>query len=109
MRDRSWRRHIEQHKVKSRLKRFNQNSNWWYSGYRDVNNINRKNPKISDYIGGGIYNMYKTHTIKSCDTKYKCKYSPNKGRVRWRENNKKGTREKHRLEFFKILKEYGIR
>lgn len=108
MRNRAWRRHIEEKKVRKRLKQFNQRSNWWYAGYSDVNNINRVNPGISDYVGGYLYKMYKTYTTCENDSKYKCKYSPNKGN-RWRDHNKKGTREKQKVEFYKLLKEYGIK
>jgi len=105
-RDRAWRRHIEQQKVKSRLKRFNQQSNWWYSGYDDLNDINRVNPNITDYIGGYLYKMYKTYTTCRIDSKYKCKYSPNKGN-RWRNGHM--CREKQKTEFLKILKEHGLK
>ena len=109
IRDRAWRRHIEQKKVKSRLKIFNQKSNWWYAGYSDLNDINRVNPNITDYIGGDLYKMYKTYTTCRIDSKYKCKYSPNKRKVRWRDNNKKGTREKHKVELLNTMKEYGLK
>lgn len=107
MRDRAWRRHIEEKKVKSRLKRFNQQTSWWYSGYSDLNNLNRENPTISDYIGGYLYNKFKTYTTSKVDSRYKAKYSPNKGVRYWRNGDM--CREKQKIEFLKILKEYGIK
>lgn len=107
MRDRAWRRHIEEKKVKSRLKRFNQQTSWWYSGYSDLNNLNRKNPTISDYIGGYLFNKFKTYTTSKIDSKYKSKYSPNKGVRYWRNGHM--CREKQKLEFLKILKEHGLK
>lgn len=106
MRNRAWRRHIEEKKVKSRLKRFNQRSNWWYAGYSDLNDINRVNPGIVDYVGGPYYKMYKTYTTCKLDSKYKTKYSPNNGN-RWRNGNM--CREKQKVEFLKILKEHGLK
>lgn len=106
-RDRAWRRHIEENKVKSRLKLYNQKYNYWYSGYSDLNGINRVNPGISDYIGGYLYKMYKTYTTSRNDTRFKYKYSPNKGERCWRNGDM--CREKQKVEFFKILKEYGLK
>jgi hypothetical protein len=53
--------------------------------------------------------MFKSHVTTSGDSKHKVKYSPNKAKAYWRDGNKKSTREKHKLEFLKILKEHGIK
>lgn len=109
MRDRAWRRHMQEKIVKRRIKNINNSTDWWYSGYDDVNGINRQHPKLADYIGGSHYKMFKSYTTTRCDSKHKTKYSPNKGKCYWRGNEKKGMREYDKREFLKILKENGLR
>jgi hypothetical protein len=107
-RDRAWRRNIEQQKVKYRLKMVINKRVWSYR-YFDINNLFKTDPKLSDYICGYEYKMFKTYKTSRNDTKYKCKYSPNKGRAYYRDTNNKETREKYKSDFYKLLKEYGLR
>ena len=53
--------------------------------------------------------MYKTYTSKRSDTKYKCKYSPNKNKNYYRDEGTCQTRESNKLIFLKILKENGLK
>lgn len=101
MRNRAWRRYIEEQKVVKRLTQMRRGG-WW----RDVNNILRKDPMVKDFIGSSYNFMFKTYTTDKSDTKYKCKYSPNKNRNYHRDGD---NREKQRVNFLKILKENGIR
>lgn len=105
MRTREWRRYKEECIVKKRLRAINCRY-WWY--FHDVNNV-KKQPDWTDFVGMPIQHMYKSYVTKSNDSKYKAKYSPNKGKL-WRDHNKKGTREKDRVSFNKMLElEYGIK
>jgi hypothetical protein len=106
MRTRDWRRNKEDLIVLKRLKTL---SCTYYRYFSDVNGNKSQHRSISDYIGSTQNHMFKTHTTKKYDSNHKVKYSPNRGRAYWRDVNKKGTRESSRLEFFKILKEYGLK
>lgn len=108
MRTRDWRRHIEEVMVIRRLKRMTQlHNSWWY--YVDVNNIKHRCSTLKDHIGSKDNHMYKTYKTTKWDSNHKVKYSPNKGKAYWRDNNKKGTRERNKIEFLKIMKEHGIK
>jgi hypothetical protein len=106
MRDRAWRRYVEEHIVIRRL-RAQCNFFWRWRGFEDVNKISHQHPKIKDYIGTENNFRYKTHTTTKWDTYHKVKYSPNKGKGYWRDGSK--TREKDKKLFFKILKENGLK
>lgn len=103
MRSRAWRRYKEDQKVIQRITSLRR-SRWWR--FKDVNNIFRQEPMLQDFIGSSYNFMYKTYTSKRSDTKYKCKYSPNKNSNYYRDGD---NREKQRVVFLKILKEYGIK
>ena len=108
MRTRAWRRHMEEVIVIRRMNRMvNSYRSWWH--YTDVNNIKHESPTLKDYIGSQDNHMYKTYKTTKWDSGHKVKYSPNRGRAYWRDNNKKGLREKNKIEFLKIMKEYGIK
>lgn len=107
MRGRAWRRYMEQVVVMRRLR----NANYRYSYYFpfvDINGIKHSNPITEDFIGGYYSHMFKTHTIKSSESKYKDKYSPNKALHPWRTKGSLKTREGQKLVFRKILKENGL-
>lgn len=103
MRNRAWRRYMEDQKVIQRITSLRRGG-WWR--FKDVNNIFRQEPMVQDFIGSSYNFMYKTYTSKRSDTKYKCKYSPNKNSNYYRDGD---NREKQRVVFLKILKEYGIK
>lgn len=103
MRSRAWRRYKEDQKVIHRITSLRRGG-WWR--FKDVNNILRQEPMVQDFIGSSYNFMYKTYTSKRSDTKYKCKYSPNKNSNYYRDGD---NREKQRVVFLKILKEYGIK
>ncbi len=108
MRTRAWRRNMEDIIVIRRIKRIvDHHGSWW--SFIDINGIIHKSPILKDYIGTKDNHMYKTYKTCIWDSRHKVKYSPNKGKAYWRDNNKKGTREAKKIEFFKILKEYGIK
>lgn len=103
MRNRAWRKYREDQKV---IKRLAMMSIGGWRRHRDANNILRQEPMVQDFIGTSLNFMYKTYTSKRSDTKYKCKYSPNKNSNYYRDGD---NREKQRVVFLKILKEYGIK
>jgi beta-mannanase len=108
MRTRAWRRYKEETIVIRRIKRMvSYELSWW--GFHDVNDIKHKYPTLTDYIGTKTHFQFKSHTTDRYDTRHKVKYSTNKGKCYWRDNNKKGTRERAKKEFLKMLKEYGIK
>lgn len=106
MRDRAWRRYQEEVKLIKRLDRVIRV--YWY-GHKDKNGVYYVNPTIKHFIGSSDYIMFKTHTTKDCDTRFKSKYSPNHFKSYWREDNKRGRREDDKVKFIKLLKEYGIK
>ena len=108
MRTRAWRRHKEETIVIRRIKRLVANQRAWWK-YQDVNDITHRYPMLKDHIGTQTHFMFKSHVTDTYDSRHKVKYSPNKGKAYWRDNNKKGIREKDKIKFLKILKEYGIK
>ncbi len=103
MRDRAWRRYKEDLKVINRIKNLRR-TGWWR--WKDINNIPHQYPILQDFIGSNYNFMYKSYTTERSDTKYKCKYSPNKNSNYYRDGD---NREKQRIIFLKILKLNGIR
>jgi hypothetical protein len=103
MRDRAWRRYIEDQKVVHRLT-YMRRANWWR--FKDANNILKQEPMMKDFIGSSYNFKYKTHTTDISETRYKSKYSPNKNCNYYRDGD---NREKQRIIFIKILKEYGLK
>ncbi len=103
MRNRAWRRYMEDQKVIQRITSLRRGG-WWR--FKDVNNITRQEPMVQDFIGSSYNFMYKTYTTDKSSSKYKCKYSPNKNNNYYRDGD---NREKQRVIFLKILKEYGIK
>ena len=102
MRDRAYRRHIEEVIVKRRTKGYIRNYNYWR--FRDINDVEYKhNFKWMAYIGSETAHMFKTHTTKRYDTEGKSKYSgPN-----W-DSSKVNTRLGDKRELYVELKEYNI-
>lgn len=107
-RDRAWRRYVEQRIVIRRLKTLSSISCWW-RGWSDLNGINYQNPRWVNYLGTKDHFQSKTLTTPKWTTKRKIKYSPNKSKEYWRDNKKLDTREYRSREFFKILRENGIK
>ena len=106
MRDRAWRRYKEEVKLLQRLER---RLRTYWRGHKDQNDVYYINPSIKHFIGSSDYIMFKTHTTKDYDTRFKTKYSPNHLKSYWREDNRKGRREVDKVKFLKILKENGIK
>lgn len=110
MRDRTWRRHIEEKWVKKRILILIDKSRWYWRDLEDVNGFITQHPKIKDYIGRIENFMYKTYYTDNHSSKNKVKYSPNKNKPYFRDRKKKhSTREYSKREFLKILKENGIK
>jgi hypothetical protein len=108
MRDRAWRRYIHELVIIKRLKNKTFGRSIWF--FEDVNRNIFKKVLISDYLGKEEYFKSKVISTTKWDSKYKSKYSPNKNKTYYREENKKfQTRESKKLEFIKILKEYGLK
>lgn len=110
MRDREWRRNIEEKWVKKRIHLLLLNKlRWYWQGQYDINGFYIPCPKLKDYIGGEENFMYKTHSSDSYTSKNKVKYSPNKSKPYHRDGKKRfETREFKKLELLKILKENGL-
>ena len=111
MRDRAWRRHIEEKVVLSRLRRLQNKRHWWH--VEDANGYWLNNAIIADYIGTWTAHMYKT--IKTNYKSDKSKYSPNKtnnrkGSCSWRRSGETpNTREFQTRELVKVKQEYGLK
>ena len=109
MRDRAWRRYIEDHTVVKRLKKLNYHNSWYFHAFKDANGISHRMPIPFDYVGTYDIFTYKTHTTKWNRSRYKSKYSPNKNKHRYRDRGSLKTREEQDRVFLRILKEYGIK
>ena len=108
MRDRAWRRYVEERIVIRRIRTTIRIRSYWR--YLDVNEYRHNPVLLKDYIGTKDAHRFKTHVTIKQDTKYKVKYSPNKNQNYGREEGKNSqTREGSRREFNRILKEYGIK
>jgi hypothetical protein len=110
IRDRAWRRYMEERIVIRRMTRAVCTNNWWHL-FKDINDINHKKPTIAIYVGTEINFRAKTHTTTKWDTNHKVKYSPNKGKTYWRDDSSKNrqTRESDKRTFLRILKENGLK
>ena len=104
MRDRAYRRYIEEKKV---IRRLSNIRGYWYR-FTDANGLYTVAPSLADFIGTENSFRYKTHTTTKWDSKYKEKYSPNKT-TGWRNKGQLRTREENKLLLSNILKEYGIK
>ena len=102
MRDRAWRKYKQDIKV---IKRLSKLTNGYWRRYKDVNGIMRDEPIVQDFIGSSYNFMYKTYTTSSDDSKYKSKYSSNSKNSWYRDGD---NRERQKVNFLNILKEYGI-
>jgi hypothetical protein len=110
MRDRAWRRHIEEKWVKCRIKNHINKTRWYWNGLEDVNEFRIQHVKLKDYIGRIENFMYKNYTIDKYLSRIKVKYSSNKSKPYYRDGKKRySTREYKKREFLKILKENGIK
>lgn len=110
MRNRAWRRHIEENKVIKRLKR--QISNYYYwSWVMDVNKNYYRKALISDYLEKQEYFFSKTISTTKYDSRMKSKYSPNRNyKGMWgRPGDTPDTREWNKRYLLKILKENGLK
>lgn len=96
MRNRAWRRHIEDKKVIKRIKSI---ASRRYSSYSPYNPI--------DYVGTKLAHLYKNNTTSKSDSKYKAKYSPNKSEDFYNLCFRK-TRLFNKNELQRELKENGI-
>ena len=105
MRDRAYRRHIEDIFVLRRLR--NIAIKRWRL-YEDAHKMRHEMPALNDYIGTSYNFLFKNDTTRIYDTRYKYKYSPNRTGDTWFYNHRK-SRLSDKKEFTKILKEYGIK
>jgi hypothetical protein len=108
IRDRAWRRYMEERVVIRRMTRAVCTNRWW-RGFEDVNGIDHQRPTIAIYIGTEIHFRAKTHTTTTWDSRRKVKYSPNKNKNYYRDEGTCQTRESNKLIFLKILKENGLK
>jgi hypothetical protein len=110
MRNRAWRRYIEEKIVIKRLNSLVVKSKYyWY--FKDCNMITFKNCKsltLSDTIGTEYAFKYKTHITTKWDSVRKMKFSLNRSKETYWRLKSKNTREGCKKEFRRILKEYGI-
>ena len=104
MRDRAYRRDMEEKKVIKRLRNIR---GYWFR-FTDANGLYTTEPSLADFVGTENSFRYKTHTTTKWDSKYKEKYSPNKT-FGWRNKGQQRTREENRQILIDILREYGIK
>jgi hypothetical protein len=101
MRDRLYRRYVEEKHIIKRLRR---KINWYGKWYRDANNLPVNKILISSFLNKKEYFDSKNISTNKSETKLKIKYSnsyyPHKGIK---------TRKFDKIQFLKILKEYGIK
>ena len=108
MRDRAWRRYMEERIVIRRIRTTIYIRSYWRY-FQDVNGYGHNPALLKDLIGTKDAHRFKTLVTTKHDTKYKIKYSPNKSKDCYRENRMLETREYRKNEFLEILKEYGIK
>jgi hypothetical protein len=106
--DRAKRRYLEEKHFNRRLKVHAFNQRYWRS-YTDINGNRISNPLPSDYLGDSNYMKYKNIRTDKYGTKRKVKFSPNKSKSYYRDNKKLDTREYRNKEFFKILRDNGVK
>lgn len=113
IRDRAWRRHMEERAILRRLSDRCRLDRWWWNGFKDTNGISHTKTYITTYIGTKDHFLAKTLSTTKYDSRYKTKYSPNNGGSYSRDEKAKGIstglREKDKTEFLKILKENGLK
>jgi hypothetical protein len=109
MRDRAWRRHIEEKVIVRRLRKHTSGNTYW-SYIEDVNKNYYKKSIIVDYLEKNEYFFAKSITTQMWDSKHKVKYSPNKNKPYYRDGRKRFlTREFNKIFLQKILKENGLK
>lgn len=109
MRDRAWRRHIEEIFVIRRIKKHTVGVRYW-SWIEDANKNYYKKSIIVDFLETREYFMSKTISTDSWDSKHKVKYSPNRSKPYYRDGTKKySCREFDKILLHKILKENGLK
>ena len=109
MRDRAWRRYIEQKIVERRLSMLIHTSSSWWRFY-NLNGSHTNQPVITDFLGQKENYNFKTFTTDRWTSKHKVKYSPNSSKSYWRDEGKyKQTREFNKKCFLQILKENGLK
>lgn len=110
MRNRAWRRHIEEKKVITRLKR-QVKSNYFWSYTIDVNKNYFSKILIIDFLEKQTYFQSKTISTTKYDSRNKSKYSPNRMyKGMWgRPGNTPDTREWNKRFLLKTLKENGLK
>lgn len=108
IRDRAWRRYMEERIVIKRMKRACYVHYW--RGYKDINDIKNRKYTLTTWIGDQIHFRAKTHTTTKWDSRHKVKYSPNKNKNYYRDEGKNSqTRESTKKLFLKILIENGLK
>lgn len=105
MRGRAWRRYQQDLVFIRRLKLRIGMSNYWR--FKDVNHISINKITISSLVNHKDSHMYKSYVTTRYDSRYKSKYSSNRGGY-YRDKNKIGNRESDKVKFLRILKENGI-
>lgn len=105
MRNRSWRRNIEESKVHRRLKQFNSRHRFWRR-WKDPNGIIIPNPTWIDFIGSRDHYMFKTYVTSKYDSRHKKKWGK-KCKGYDREGIK--TRLSDKKYFNKLLNEHGLK
>jgi hypothetical protein len=108
MRDRAWRRYVEEKVVKKRIDLLIISSNWWR--FFNINGSETSHPTILDHLGLKQHFDAKTIKTDSWASRRKVKFSPNKTKSYWRDEGRyKQTREFNKKCFLKILKENGLK
>jgi hypothetical protein len=107
MRDRSWRRHIEESVLKKRLINISNNIGGYWWSFENVNRSRCGTPLLIDYLNRKEHFDSKTITTNKNSSSCKVKFSPNKNKETWRVRDFE-TREGNKKYLRNILKENGL-
>jgi len=106
VRNRAWRRHMEDKKVTNRLKRLCDGSVWWR--FEDACNIKISLPKWFDFIGTQRSYFFKNSSTSRWDTRHKVKWGK-KGKMSYDWSSDPRTRPKDKKRYKKELNELGLK
>jgi len=109
MRDKRWRIWRGSLILKKRIKRHFCFRSSYFPFYNDAS-VKTWGTNWTDFISSSEVIKFRSITTDKWDTRWKTKFSPNKSNNYWRDirGKNKTTREKEKINFTKIKKEYGI-
>ncbi len=106
IRDRAWRRHMEDKKVIKRTKRNTDKWFWWR--HEDANKMIIRSPIWTDFIGTPSFYFFKNSTTDKYTSRDKLKWGK-KGKKHYDWTNNYWTRPKDKKRYKKELNEIGFK